>query len=370
MTDTPLSVSASSGGYLVHARPGVLDEVGAIVGSLTVGGAVAVVSDLTVRDLYAERVEGSLAGANLRVASLSVDPGERSKSWETAGRVLEWMSEAGIGRDDAVVALGGGVVGDLAGFCAATYMRGLMVAQVPTTLLAQVDSAIGGKTAVDLAGGKNLAGAFWPPAVVVADPECLATLPDTEWRSGLAEVVKSAVLDSDEAVRMLEADAPALAERRSDAVARAVRMAAGHKARVVSDDEREGGSRESLNYGHTLGHAIERVAGYGTVSHGIAVAEGIRFAASLAERLIGSDREWTARQDALLTACGLPRSGCALDPGRVIEAMRADKKSRGGQVRLVLSSAPGMWEVRAVDDATLADAVDAWCRPQEDGRRS
>ena len=224
---------------------------------------------------------------------IEVPAGEATKDWEHAGRVLEALSEAGLGRDSLVVALGGGVVGDLAGFCAATYLRGVPVVQVPTTLLAQTDSAIGGKTGVDLPRGKNLAGAFWQPFLVASDTSVLGTLPEQEWASGLAEVAKSGALDSADSLAGLESDVADVLSREPGAVQRAVRMAASFKARVVSGDEREAADRECLNYGHTLAHALERELGYGTITHGAAVAEGMRFAARLAERVLGTDPAWT-----------------------------------------------------------------------------
>jgi 3-dehydroquinate synthase len=311
--------------------------------------------------LYGARVLASLREAGIDAIVLEVPPGETAKSWTRAGELLGEMSGSGLDRDAAVVALGGGVVGDLAGFCAAVYMRGIGVLQVPTTLLAQVDSSLGGKTGLDLPRGKNLVGAFWPPLAVLSDTGCLATLDPGEWRSGMAEVVKSAILADVGAFEDVERDAGALVERDAGAVERAVLMAAGFKARVVSRDERDAGEREALNYGHTLGHAIERVAGYGVVPHGIAVAEGIRFAAFLAERLRVADAAWSERQGRLLDAVGLTRTGCPYDAGELLSAMRTDKKVRAGQVRFVLSSGPGRWESRPVGDAALSGALSEWC---------
>ena len=353
-------VVSGRGSYPVRIGPGILDGVGR---SLVVSGvrSVAFVTDTTVGALYGESVSASLSDAGIDAVRLDVPPGETAKSWFRAGVLLEEMSERGLNRDDAVVALGGGVVGDLAGFCAAVYMRGIGVFHVPTTLLAQVDSSIGGKTGLDLPRGKNLVGAFWPPLGVLADTSCLATLGDGEWRSGMAEVVKSAILDDVLSLEGLENDADALVERDAGAVERAVFMAAGLKTRVVSKDEREGGARLALNYGHTLGHAIERVAGYGSVPHGIAVAEGMRFAARLAERLGAGDRAWSERQDRLLESLGLVRTGCPYDAAALVSAMRSDKKVRAGEVRFVLSTGPGQWVANPVGDAALAAALSEWC---------
>jgi 3-dehydroquinate synthase len=361
MTSREFMVVSGRGSYPVRIGPGILDGVGR---SLAVAGvrAVAVVTDTTVAALYGDKLQASLSEAGIDAVRVEVSPGETAKSWSRAGELLEEMSERGLNRDDAVVALGGGVVGDLAGFCAAVYMRGIGIFQVPTTLLAQVDSSIGGKTGLDLPRGKNLVGAFWPPLGVLADTSCLATLGGAEWRSGMAEVAKSAILDDVPSLEELERDAEALTERDAGAVERAVLMAAGFKTRVVSQDERESGARLALNYGHTLGHAIERVAGYGMVPHGIAVAEGMRFAARLAERLGVGDLAWSERQDRLLKAVGLVRTGCTYDVAALVSAMRSDKKVLAGEVRFVLSTGPGRWVARPVGDALLTTALSEWCR--------
>jgi 3-dehydroquinate synthase len=328
----------------------------------------ALVTDDVVGPLLAARVETSMRAAGFDPLTVWVPAGESSKSWAEAGRLLEAFSEAELGRDSLVVALGGGVVGDLVGFAAATYLRGVPVVQVPTTLLAQVDSAIGGKTAVDLPRGKNLAGAFWHPLLVLADTGCLDTLPEREWRSGLAEVAKSAALAGASAFAALESDAEALMGRGLEAVSAAVLMAAGFKATVVSGDAYEAADRESLNYGHTLAHALERELGYGSVSHGAAVADGVRFATRLAVALGVSTPEWAARQEALLDALGLARTEGACDPGAMLDAMRSDKKARAGRVRFVLSSAPGAWAVGPVEESVLADELARWCEREGDER--
>jgi 3-dehydroquinate synthase len=358
-------VTVPGGAYDVLVGRGLLDGLGAAVRQRSGAVLCALVTDDVVGPLFASRAEASLRAGGIEPITMWVHAGERSKSWSEAGRLLEEFSESGLGRDALVVALGGGVVGDLAGFVAATYLRGVPVVQVPTTLLAQVDSAIGGKTGVDLPRGKNLAGAFWQPALVLADTACLDTLPDPEWRSGLAEVVKSAALDGEAAFAALEASAGALARREEAAVLSAVMMAAGFKARVVSGDEREAADREALNYGHTLAHALERELGYGNVTHGAAVAEGLRFAARLAVSAVGAPVEWAQRQERLLDALGLAAMGGECDAGMLLAAMRSDKKARAGQMRLVLSTAPGEWRVEPVDERMLGDALERWCDDNE-----
>jgi 3-dehydroquinate synthase len=361
MRETTLAVRSGSGGYEVRIGTGLLERLGDTVRGVSGARTAALIADTNVMRLFGKRAAASLEGAGLRVVRFEIPPGETSKSWERAGAVLEAFSDNGMARDDVVVALGGGVVGDLAGFCAATYMRGVGVVQVPTTLLAQVDSSIGGKTGVDLPRGKNLAGAFWAPLAVVADTATLTSLPEGEWSSGLAEVAKSAILDGGTAVEALFGDSEALSRRDPEAVERAVIMAASLKVRTVSADERESDARESLNLGHTLGHAIEKVAGYGAVAHGVAIAEGMRFAASVAERLEGAGADWTARQDLLLSGLGLATSGCPYPPAALFEAMQSDKKVRAGDVRMVLSRAPGDWVARSVPKDVLVAALGSWC---------
>ncbi len=363
MTDT-LRVTLPESAYDVVVEDGLIASVGERIAALTGMGRVALVTDTSVDGLFGDVVALSLADAGVAVDRLTVVPGEESKSWDVAGALLQSMSEAGMRRGDAVVALGGGVVGDLAGFCAAVYMRGISVVQVPTTLLAQVDSAIGGKTGVDLPRGKNLAGAFHHPLGVLADPAVLATLPEQEWLSGLSEVAKSAFLDCEASVARLEADAAALRSRDRAATLRAVVMAAGLKARVVSADPLEGGIRESLNYGHTFGHALEAVAGYGVVPHGRAVADGIRFVARLATDIAGADPAWGARQEALLDALGLAPTGAACSAGDAAalrRAMAADKKARSSTVRFAMVPEPGGYLPVEADEAVLAEHLDRWC---------
>jgi len=355
-----IPVVTPGGSYEVLVGPGLLHTVGSAVRRLAPGARCFLVTDANVAALHGHAVETSLreAGADYFVATLA--PGEASKGWHEAGMMVELMSEAGFGRDTVVLALGGGVVGDLAGFAASIYMRGVPVIQIPTTLLAQVDSSIGGKTGVDMRHGKNLAGTFWQPLEVLADTSCLSTLPEAEWSCGFAEVIKSAVLSGEEAVRELEHSVSRLLAGDEVAVMSAVRMAAGLKAGVVSGDERESSGREQLNYGHTLGHALERELGYGTISHGAAVAEGIRFAAALSARLAGAPGDWVRRQEALLDALGLARVFHDVEPARLLQAMRADKKARLGKVRFVLSDGPGSWSAVAVDDAVLLEELTNW----------
>ena len=244
--------------------PELLEDVGELVRLVAPGARkVAIITDNNVGDLFGLTVERKLIEAGFDVHPLSVAAGEASKSWAVAGEVLEALAELRLDRDDLVLALGGGVIGDLAGFVAATYLRGISFVQVPTTLLAQVDSSVGGKTGVDLRAGKNLAGAFKQPLLVIADTSTLSLLPEPEWASGLAEIAKSAVVDGEEFLGWLEENAAALVARDEAAVNEAVKRSVGFKSRVVTADETEAGPRECLNYGHTFGHALEKVSGYG-----------------------------------------------------------------------------------------------------------
>jgi 3-dehydroquinate synthase len=291
----PVNVPGAAYGVVVGA--GTLDECGTTLRALSTARTVALVSDETVAARYSTRVDIALARAGFKVLSLTVPPGESTKSWAVAGQLLEEFARQGLGRTDVVVALGGGVVGDLTGFVAAVYLRGVEFVQIPTTLLAMVDSSVGGKTGIDLRAGKNLAGAFKQPTVVFADTETLATLPEFEWRSGMAEVAKSAVLAGDEFLGWLEAQSAQLMQREQRAVEEVVRRCVEFKAGVVARDEREEGPRECLNYGHTLGHALEKVLGFGTITHGAAVAEGMRFAARVSMDVGHADSEFVKRQD-------------------------------------------------------------------------
>lgn len=369
-TPQAIRVTGEAGAsYEVVVGHDVLDSLGERVRAITGSGSVALISDENVHGLFGERARAALERAGCTVSEHVIPPGEEWKSWATAGRLLEDLAAAGVDRASCVIALGGGVVGDLAGFCASAYMRGIPVLQVPTTLLAQVDSAIGGKTGVDLEAGKNLAGAFWPPCLVLADTGLLGTLPAAEWTNGLVEAAKAALLESGDALELFESRVQGLLARDAAAVRAAVADAAAFKARVVSADLRESDERECLNLGHTLGHALEVVAGYGMLPHGLAVAEGMRFAAALAERLVDASPRCSRRTDALLGGIGASRHDFLervrpvlgeLAPDALLQAMKSDKKARGGVVRFVLLERPGVWSAVAVADGIVREALVEW----------
>ena len=322
---------------------------------------VLVVTDDHVAPLYLDEVRDSLRAHGFLVSDIIVPAGEPTKSLSVAEEIWEAMASIPLTRDCAVIALGGGVVGDLAGFVASTYMRGLPVVQVPTTLLAMVDSSVGGKTGVNLKAGKNLVGTFKQPSYVCASLQTLQTLPDREWRCGLGEVAKSSVIDSDEFFFWMLDHAESLADRDLDAVAEAIAKSVVFKARIVAEDKAESkGVRECLNYGHTLAHAIESLAGYGTYSHGEAVAEGMRFAAYLGAGEFNTPYELVQTQDELLDRLGLPLLGWSAAPEDVLASMKRDKKARGSQVRFVIPEDVGVWTIASVEDEVLLRYLRDW----------
>jgi 3-dehydroquinate synthase len=369
VTRTEVHVAVPGAEYDVIVGEGVLGDIGEELRARTSAGRAALITDETVARHYGVAVDVALARAGFSVTSMTVPAGETSKNWGLLGDIVEALAAAGLGREDVVVALGGGVVGDLAGFAAAVYLRGVEFVQVPTTLLAMVDSSVGGKTGVDLRAGKNLAGAFKQPLFVLADTSVLSSLPEAEWRSGLAEVAKTAVLDGEEFTAWLEAGAEAIAGRDPEAVGEVVRRCVGFKAGVVGRDEKEEGLRECLNYGHTLGHALEKVLGYGAVTHGAAVAEGMRFAARVAADVAGAEVAFVRRQDRLLDTLGLAALEVGAAPSALLDAMRSDKKARGGAIRMVLAAMPGAWHCSAVDDAVILAHLEAWASTKRGERQ-
>jgi len=293
-----------------------------------------VVTNVTVAPLWLPQLSCALAGR--RLSSIALPDGEVHKTFATLGTVFDALVASRMNRDCAIVALGGGVIGDIAGFAAACYQRGVDFVQVPTTLLAQVDSSVGGKTAVDHPGGKNLIGAFHQPVAVIADTSTLSTLPDRELRAGLAEVIKYGLTFDLDFLAWLETHLDGLLAREPAALASAIRRSCEHKAEVVAADEREQGSRALLNFGHTFGHAIETASSYGAWLHGEAVSAGMVLAAELSHRLgmIGSADVDRVRR--LLARAGLPVDPPCVGARRMREFMAMDKKVKSGRIRLVL----------------------------------
>ena len=347
--------------YAVRIGAGILDSLGRNLREIdrfATARDVLVVTDSNVGPLYLARAKAALGAAGFRASDVVVPAGEDSKRLDVAGELFSAMAQLGLGRDCLVVALGGGVVGDLAGFVGATYMRGVPVVQVPTTLLAMVDSSVGGKTAVNLPEGKNLVGAFYQPSFVCADTDVLATLDEREWQCGCGEIAKSAVIDSDDFFFWLLDHADALAVRDAHVVAEAVQRCVVFKANVVARDKTESaGVRECLNYGHTLGHAIESACGYGTFSHGAAVAEGMRFAARLAASRGDVADGFAEAQGQLLDALGLHALDYRASAADLLSAMKRDKKARGGQIRFVLARDVAQWSVVAMSDEDILDQL-------------
>jgi 3-dehydroquinate synthase len=318
-----------------------------------------IITDSNVDELYVDPVSDALAEAGSEVDVLSVEPGESSKCAEVAAELWENMLDAGADRKSVVVAVGGGVVGDLAGFVAATFGRGLRFLQVPTTLLAQVDSSVGGKVGINLPGGKNMVGAFWQPRGVVIDVSVLGSLPDREYRAGLAEVVKYGVIQDAEFFAYLEKNVELINKRDAAALTYIVKRCCRLKADVVEKDEREEtGLRSILNYGHTFGHAFEAATGYEQLLHGEGVAIGMMCAARLAERLGRMDATFVERQRKLLTTFGLSLDVPDVDRDEVIELMYHDKKVEHGKLRFVLPSRMGRVElVPGIDTDSILAAM-------------
>lgn len=336
---------------------GALDGVAAAAARFT---RAFVVSDRGVAALYAARL--ALADAPLH----ALPAGESAKRFAQLEPLLEHMAEARLDRGSVVVALGGGSVGDLAGLAAALYMRGIAVLHCPTTLLAMVDSSIGGKTAIDLAAGKNLAGAFHMPSGVFADTDTLASLPESELVSGFGEVLKSALIAGEAALAFVESRAPALRAREPAALVQAIELCARLKARVVAEDPREAGARKQLNLGHSFAHAIEKVAGYGRIPHGVAVGTGLALACEASARAgVLADVRLPARVHAALASLGLcaslaeleARYALRLERAALLDALRIDKKNRAGEIRLVLLRAVGELRIDQLAQAALLAEV-------------
>jgi 3-dehydroquinate synthase len=347
-----LRLDLGSRGYPIHIGAGLLERAELYAPYLS--GHVAVITNEVVGPLYLPKLKSALG----KVTEIVVGDGEQTKSWQTLNQVFDALLKARCGRDTLVVALGGGVVGDLAGFAAAIYQRGVPFLQVPTTLLAQVDSSVGGKTAINHPLGKNMIGAFHQPLAVIADVATLDTLPDRELRSGIAEVIKHGFALDVSFVDWLEDNIEPLLKRDAAALTHAVKRSCELKARVVAADEREAGERALLNFGHTFGHAIETGAGYGAWLHGEAVAAGMVMAAELSALMGDLRKTDVARVRTLLKRAGLPVTGPALAPERMLELMALDKKAAKGKTRFVLLQSIGRAALRAdVDERLVREAI-------------
>ncbi|MFN7153544.1 MAG: 3-dehydroquinate synthase [Acidovorax sp.] len=326
--------------------------------------AVVVTNDV-VAPIYLEFLISQLKLSFSNVDSILLPDGEIHKSWDSLNLIYEYLLENHCDRQTVLFALGGGVVGDITGFAAATYMRGIQFVQVPTTLLAQVDSSVGGKTAINHPLGKNMIGAFHQPIKVICDLSSLQTLPKRELSSGLAEVIKYGPILDMHFFRWLECEMGELVATDRTALAYAIHRCCEIKASIVSQDEKESGLRAILNFGHTFGHAIEAGMGYGVWLHGEGVAAGMVMAAELSRRLGMVDEAFVKRLTKLIERAGLPTKGPVLDAadnaGRYLELMRVDKKSEGGEIRFVLIDGPGKAVLRAAPDALVREVIDACC---------
>jgi 3-dehydroquinate synthase len=348
-----IEVPLGARSYAVHVGQGMLAHSGLIADSIG-GRHVLIISNETVAPLYLDRLQTALHGRDASTFLL-VD-GEAHKTFENVGKAMGALAQLGASRDATIVALGGGVVGDLAGFAAALWMRGIAFVQIPTTLLAMVDSSVGGKTGVNLPQGKNLVGAFHQPRAVFIDPDTLLTLPDRELLAGLAEVIKYAAIGDIEFMNWLDANVPALLHRDPMALQHAIETSVRHKARVVAADEHERGERALLNLGHTFGHAIEAATGYRRFLHGETVAIGMLAAARLSAALGMATTADADRLQDLLIRFGLPTKIPAdLDDAQLLALMRLDKKAESGKVRLILWRGPGRAEI--VSDVADADIL-------------
>ncbi|MGX9720737.1 3-dehydroquinate synthase [Stenotrophomonas acidaminiphila] len=362
MSHAPRTVAVGGGSpYLIHIGPGLLGDGGLLAGALR-GRHALLVSDDTVAPLYLAGVRAALQAARpeLKIGQHVIPAGEASKTLHHFGGAIDALATLGATRDACVLALGGGVVGDLAGFAAACWMRGVDCVQLPTTLLSMVDSSVGGKTAVDIAQGKNLVGAFHPPRAVVADTAVLRTLPARELRAGLAEVIKYGCIRDPLFFQWLQAERQALLAGDDAALAQAIARSCEHKAEIVERDPLEKGERALLNLGHTFGHAIETAQGYGApgndnLNHGEAVAVGMVLAAELSAALGMADAADTDTLRDLLRAYGLPVAiPAGLEPETLLAHMRLDKKNIAGRLRLVLWRGIGKAEVVPdVDEAAV-----------------
>jgi 3-dehydroquinate synthase len=358
MSPQRVPVALGDRAYDILIGPGLLASPDAWA-ALPPATHAVVVTNECVGPLYARSLQTRLASMYRHVHVVTLPDGESHKTWSTLNMIFDHLLAQGCDRKTVLFALGGGVVGDMAGFAAACYMRGVPFVQVPTTLLAQVDSSVGGKTAVNHPLGKNMIGAFHQPARVLCDLDTLATLPDRELSAGLAEVIKYGPIADADFLAWLEVNMGVLRAREPAALAIAIKRSCEIKAAVVGADEREGGLRAILNFGHTFGHAIEAAMGYGTWLHGEAVAAGMVMAAELSERLGTAEAGLTQRLSRLIERAGLPTCGPAVSAAEYLRRMRVDKKAEGGDIRFVLIDGLGAAAVRAAPDALVADCIEA-----------
>ena len=364
MTTTHVNVALGASSYPILIGSALLGAP-ATYAQAARGAQALIVTNTTVGPLYAQALAAALVPHHAQVRTLALPDGEQYKNWETLNLVFDELLAHGGDRKTTLYALGGGVVGDMAGFAAACFMRGVPFVQVPTTLLAQVDSSVGGKTAINHPLGKNMVGAFYQPKLVVCDLDVLKTLPARELSAGLAEVIKYGPIHDMAFFDWIEAHIDALRALEPSALAHAVQRCCEIKAEVVGQDERESGLRAILNFGHTFGHAIEAGMGYGAWLHGEGVGAGMVMAAELSRELGLVDAAFVERLTRLIGRAGLPVRGPVLDAadnaGRYLALMRVDKKAEAGEIRFVLIDGPGRAVVRPAPDALVRQVIDRCC---------
>ena len=336
-------VSLGNRSYAIKIAPGLLQKLGGECARLKLGDRCAIITDTNVGRHFAKPVYESLLKAGFDPVLVTVAAGEKTKRIAVVEKCFDQLAAHRLERKSFIIALGGGVVGDLAGFVAATYLRGIPFVQVPTTLLAQVDSSVGGKTGVNLKAGKNLVGAFYQPQLVFCDLDTLKTLPKREYVSGLAEVIKYGIIDDAKLFAQLEHDLPKILKRDSKTLSQVIARCCEIKAEVVSQDETEGGLRAILNFGHTIGHAIENSSGYGKYLHGEAIAIGQVAAAKLSQKALGLPENEVERIRNIFAHAGLPVQIKlnSVQRGKLFAAMSLDKKASGGEVKFVLAEKIG-----------------------------
>jgi 3-dehydroquinate synthase len=347
--------------YPINIGAGLLGD-NATWSGVPMSAQALIVTNTTVAPLYAAQLESAIAARHQAVHVVALADGEEHKTWQSLNLIFDALLQKACDRKTVLYALGGGVVGDMTGFAAACYMRGVPFVQVPTTLLAQVDSSVGGKTAINHPLGKNMIGAFYQPRLVVCDLDTLATLPAREFSAGLAEVIKYGPIADLEFLAWIEGNIQGLMDRDAMLMAHAVRRSCEIKAWVVAQDERESGLRAILNFGHTFGHAIEAGLGYGEWLHGEAVGCGMVMALDLSQRLGLVDAAFVRRVTALIGRAGLPVVGPALGADRYLELMQVDKKTEAGEIKFVVIDGPGKAAVRPAPENTVREVIAHCCR--------
>jgi 3-dehydroquinate synthase len=358
MKPVELRVALGERSYPIKIGCGTLEGIGGEMRKLRLGPKIAIISNPTVYKLYGERVLKSIKKAGFKAAKVIIPDGEQYKDFLRVYYILGELLKERLDRSSALVALGGGVIGDITGFAASIYMRGIPFIQAPTTLLAQVDSSVGGKTGVNHPLGKNMIGTFWQPRLVWIDTDTLKTLPRREFLSGMAEVIKYGVIWDEGFFRFLEENQKEILSLEKDALIHIIERSCGIKAEVVSRDEREGGLRAILNYGHTVGHAVETVTGYGRYLHGEAVSIGMHLEARLSGMLSLIKKNEVKRIKGLVESYGLPSAlPAGLDAGRMLDAMAIDKKAVAGELKFILPEKIGSVRIEKVLDCALIESA-------------